>query len=181
MLRHQTNDDDAFDENGLLKDGRTVRVRMSLKDAMALRDRPRVTDAFGRSPGSRPGFLISDHGREAKAQAYLDYERELASRWRDQNYPNGAGSSGPIGQQAGDLCSINGAAGVLRPGPDGRLVCIPNKQSFKGSNGNDEDEPGPDDPEMAASDAATMRKHRSKMRDEYSRYDDELTNAWRRR
>jgi hypothetical protein len=179
-------EDDPFDERGLLKDGHVARVRMTLRDGKPMREfaRPRITDAFGRPPGNRPGFLVSDHGREAKQQAYLDYENWVGSRWRDQDDPNGAGSSGPIGQREGDACTINGFAGRLRRDEDGKLVCVANKQSFNGSNG-DEDEPEPDDPVLAQSDRRSIsdiqKAHAQNMARLIAARDAADANAWRKR
>ena len=44
-------DDDAFDEDGLLKDGHSVRVPLMLKDALH--------DGFGGAPGRKPGFAFT--------------------------------------------------------------------------------------------------------------------------
>jgi hypothetical protein len=86
-------DDDDFDENGLLKDGRSVRIRMSMMDsdhfdpvqqAMA----PayvRVTDGQSGTAGlHRPGFRIPANNSLVRARdaAYSDYERELTTAWR---------------------------------------------------------------------------------------------------
>jgi hypothetical protein len=181
---YQTNEDDAFDERGLLKDGHVARVRMSMRDAMREHERARITDAFGRRPGNRPGFLISGANADAKRRAYADYERDLANRWRDQDEdddpPNGppAGSYPYRPEAEGGACTINGRPGRLVKQGDW-LICRP-LQSFNGSANSDQDEPALD-PEMAASDADTMRKHKAKMQDEYSRYDRQLREAWRRR
>jgi hypothetical protein len=176
MLRHQTNGEDPFDERGLLKDGHVARVRMTMRDGKPTREleRPRVTDSFGRRPGNRPGFIVDANraARDAKARAYAAYELELGNRWRtrDDDPPTGAGSHGPIGQREGDLCTINGFAGVLRPGPDGKLVCVVtnNKQSFNGSNGDDN----------PASDSIGDAKQR--LAELYAARDAEDANAWRR-
>jgi hypothetical protein len=151
------NFDDAFDEEGLLKDGRTARTRMMARDS---RDRPRAVDGFGRPPGNRPGFILdaSPAAHDAKARAYRAYENWATNRWRDQDDDPVTG--GPRGQQEGDLCTTNGYAGVLRRDEDGKLVCVPNKKSFNGG------EP--------ASDGANVKEAA------YRAYDAELANAWRR-
>jgi hypothetical protein len=186
-MLHQSNDDYAFDEDGCLKDGHTARFRMAMKDAMAMRDRPRVTDGFGRPPGSRPGFLISDHGRQAKQQAYLDYENWVGNRWRDQE-PNP-----PVGAQAGDVCTVRNAEYIDHQGEPGHmrwvagaLICVPDslrsRQRANGSNGD------PDlDPEMAQSDhrldrhlvANVQKAHARKMDALYQSLDQELASRWR--
>jgi hypothetical protein len=133
--------EDPFDERGLLKDGRTARVRMTLKDGrpVCAFERPRVTDSFGRPPGNRPGFLVSDHGRHAKAQAYAAYERNLARAYlsdqdEDDDPPDGppAGAYPLTAAAEGSACTINGFPGTLQRRGDW-LVCVPNnKQSFNG-------------------------------------------------
>lgn len=111
-MRHNT--DDAFDENGLLRDGARYRVPMQMRDARDQRtgrkhkydprgrlietseweeetdDAMVLHDGFGRPVGHRPGHAvpISDTMRDAKAKAYADYTRDLTNAWRDQ--PTGA-------------------------------------------------------------------------------------------
>jgi hypothetical protein len=69
-------DVDAFDEDGLLKDGHSVRVPLMLKDAMH--------DGFGGAPGRKPGFAFTrDSASRARvAAAYEDYEEAQQSAWR---------------------------------------------------------------------------------------------------
>jgi hypothetical protein len=197
---YQTNEDD--DEAWEIVNGRRVlrdmhRVRVRLADAQRSRERPRVTDSLGRPPGNRPGFLVSDHGRQAKAQAYADYENWTANRWRDQDDPNGAGSGGPRGFgnpppgayplsafAEGTSCTVDGSPGTLRRKGDW-LVCIPNRQGFNGA-ANGDDEPDPDlDPEMAQSDrrsvADIQKAHAQNMARLIAERDAETQNAWRKR
>ena len=126
-------DDDPFDANGLLKDGRSVRISMQMRDA-ALADQRRgrrvkydpqgrlisweeeetddsmtLTDGRGHRCGNRPGFLIANDAaaRSAKQRAYDSYQRDLENAWRDQP-PTGFGSKGSRGPQVGDLCTCRG-------------------------------------------------------------------------
>jgi hypothetical protein len=145
----QTNIDDAFDERGLLKDGHVARVRMTLKDGA----HPRLHDGRGGQVGCRPGFLVSDVGHEAKAEALWEYENWLTNRWRDQR---------PRDQQEGQSCTTSGGDPGTLQWRDGDLVCVA-----------DDDEPD------AASDS--VKDHKQKMAQLYSNYDRELANAWRRR
>jgi hypothetical protein len=170
---HRPTIDDAFDENGLLKDGHVFRVRMSMKDAMKMRDnRPVLHDGRGGVPGHRPGFVMTDNSAAKRRldDAYRDYERDLVSAYKTQdqdNPPIGEGSKGPRGQQVGDPCTINGWPGHLKM-VNGKMTCIPDRQSFNGSNDDDDD-----DPERAQSDRAKRKA------DAYAQYDAALTNAWR--
>jgi hypothetical protein len=169
MLQHQRrtidNFDDAFDEEGLLKDGHVARTRMMARDS---RDRPPVHDGRGgevNMAGHRPGFLMTDASRRNCEIAYQQYENDLTNAWRDQelNPPVGFGSNGPRGQQEGDLCTINGFPGHLRRNRNGDLVCAPDRQGFNGAN----------DPERAQSDGANAKEAA------YRAYDAALANAWR--
>jgi hypothetical protein len=173
-------EDDAFDEDGLLKDGHVARVRMSMKDAMSMRDCPRVTDAFGNRPGHKPGFIVSNDARQrdARAQAYADYERDLARAYKDQPpagaYPYSAAAEG-------GACTIDGRPGRLVKQGDW-LVCKPTT-SFNGS-ANGDDAPDPDlDPELAQSDRRTVadiqKAHSMKMARLYAQRDAELSQQWR--
>lgn len=78
-----TIEDDPFDENGVLKDGRSARV--SLMDAMSAREhqRPHLHDGRGNPVGHRPGFLVSDASvRDEREQAYADYEADLVVAYK---------------------------------------------------------------------------------------------------
>jgi hypothetical protein len=176
-------EDDAFDERGLLKHGHTARIRMTMRDAMRERDRPRVHDGFGRPVGNRPGFLIdaSRTARDARELAYRSYDDWACNRWRDQDEDDDPPNGAPAGaypyrpELVGTSCTINGAPGQLVKQGDW-LVCKPTT-SFNGSaNGNGDE----DEPELAQSDADTMRRHKAKIQDEYARYDAEIREAYKR-
>src|SRR5262249_38184291 len=104
-MRHQHIDDDdsPFDANGLLKDGRSVRISMQMRDH-ALGDQrrgrrvkydpagrlvsweeeetddamPLLDDGRGGRCGHRPGYLVASDtaARNAKARAYRDYDSD---------------------------------------------------------------------------------------------------------
>jgi hypothetical protein len=90
MNRHQRridDEDDAFDENGVLKDGHRVRVPLMMMDGMQrdVRDHVRIHDGHGNRDivGHRPGFLVSDaRANDARAETYDAYNRELVNAWR---------------------------------------------------------------------------------------------------
>ena len=105
--QHDTDDDDMFDERGLLKDKRSVRISMMMRDSAdgltdLVRDATaplRVVDAFGNSglalsrPGARyltAGTRTTDHAamvmldhlrREARDQ----YIADLQDAWKGNN------------------------------------------------------------------------------------------------
>jgi hypothetical protein len=134
--------DDLFDEHGVLKNKRSARVPMMMRDGLSdlqrsVRDATaslRVVDAFGNSglalnkPGARyltAGKHTSDHAalvmrdherREARDQ----YIADLTSAW--QRKP--AATAEAHGAQEGDQCTINGQPGRL----DAKLECIPDKR-----------------------------------------------------
>jgi hypothetical protein len=132
-------DDDAFDENGILRDGHRARYPMTMMDSgfddtqrAVARDahERRVATRFGLSDGSalhRPGFRhnVNDIGLDARIEAHEQYCDELENSWR--SLPTGAGSSGPHGAQPGDSCRLNGRTGRLRS-INGSLVCVPDGQ-----------------------------------------------------
>jgi hypothetical protein len=94
MARFRDDDDDAFDENGLLKDGRRVRVGLMMRDADALSPLQRsvardarfglqdVADLY--APGPR---YCDAAGRERKAEAYQQMCDELVNAWRTPSAP----------------------------------------------------------------------------------------------
>jgi hypothetical protein len=66
--------------------------------------------------------LVRDRHRQEAAAAYRAYDAEKATEWMG-NPPTGAGSRGPIGQRAGDLCTLNGWPGRLRRDTEGNFYC----------------------------------------------------------
>ena len=92
-----------------------------------------MTDASGGTLGlHRPGWRGEDGGnvgdqlvrnghRRDLAELYTRHNDELANEWRSGNPPTGFGSKEFIGQREGDLCTIDGWPGHLRPGQDGEL------------------------------------------------------------
>ena len=69
MARHDDEDEDAFDERGLLKDGRTSRRSLMMKD--------RMSDVRHQS-----GPVCDAAGLERKAQAYAEMCDDLQNAWR---------------------------------------------------------------------------------------------------
>jgi hypothetical protein len=104
MARRHTDDDDAVDENGILKDGRSVRV--SLMDAMTVRDhqsRLLVSDAQGGTSGlHRPGYRIApditrDHSH------YDNYDTEAEGAWKNDPPDGPIKDAAPTRESAYDL------------------------------------------------------------------------------
>jgi hypothetical protein len=113
--RHRHDDDDAFDERGILKDGKLMRVPMRFMDSLQRDVRAHfadaagatittdatttVVDAFGASglalhkPGSRylhSGERSIDHAvqvtRDAeRAAAYAEYKQQTCDAWKSGN------------------------------------------------------------------------------------------------
>jgi hypothetical protein len=116
--RKRDDDDDAFDERGILKDGAHYTVPMKLIDSWG-RDVhfedtvPPIRDGDGR-PLCQPGFAraattkAADSARAARRAAYDAYDQTIGEQWR--NPPSGAGSHGFVGAREGDLCTLNGEA-----------------------------------------------------------------------
>jgi hypothetical protein len=101
MAKHErvTEDDnaDAFDEHGLLKDGKTFRVPMRLMDKAdrewlsemerEMKDRQtnkKLHDGLGGPVGNRPGFIVIDDNVADKERrdAYDGYSHDLQKAWR---------------------------------------------------------------------------------------------------
>jgi hypothetical protein len=138
-MRRQYDDDDddsPLDRNGLLKDGHSVRVPLSMRDSSSVQRAVaglRVVDGQGGTRGlSRPGFRIAVRTSDAMSSldaAYRDYEQGLTTAYKTppgfggDPTITGIGERGSIGQREGDLCTRNGYAGVLRKGDDGQWYC----------------------------------------------------------
>lgn len=136
----------------VLKDGHSFRVPMTMADARS--PSPHLHDGRGGPVGHRPGFAftIDSAISDAKRRLYDEYDAEISQAYTSP--PTGFGSREFIGQREGDLCTINGAQGRLRRGPDGQLVCVPDQRK------ND----------CTAADARETA---------YSAYEADITNAWR--
>jgi hypothetical protein len=156
--RYDDDDDDAFDERGLLKDGRTARISMQMRDA-ALTPRSIAQDAARRfglrdaadlyAPG--PRFCTDAAGLERKAEAYRQMCTELCDAWRTPATDAG----GSRGQRPGDQCTINGAPGHLNE----RLDCVPDRHDAR-----------------PVYDAAEGRRIKAAA---YQQMVDEMTSAWK--
>jgi hypothetical protein len=91
MLRRLSNgavidvDEDALDENGVLRDGHRMRVPMQFRDS-ARSTTPTLRFADGRTDipiGNRPGFVIDvGGGQEIRDRAYRESVEELRTAWR---------------------------------------------------------------------------------------------------
>jgi len=136
--RHDLDDNHAYDENGILKDGHALRVPLRMMDAMQKDahehfSRAKVTDGAGDSDLGlhRPGFRISNTiTRDRSVYAAYDAAAEVA-------YKNvGAGERETLGQRVCDVCRFGpeGARGHLKM-INGELTCVADQQedaaSFK--------------------------------------------------
>jgi hypothetical protein len=126
MARHDDDDDDAFDERGLLKDRHTTRVPLMMRDGMSPIQRAVMEDKAARvgfddsAARHQPGPVHCDAaGIERKAEAYRQMCAELQDAWRTPS-----ADADLRGQKPGDACSINGAPGRM----NARLECVPNRR-----------------------------------------------------
>ena len=87
MARHD-DDDDAFDANGLLRDGHTTRVPLMMRDGMSPVQRAIMEDKVRRGfddsqARHRPGPVFTDAAAlERKAEAYRQMCDDLQNAWR---------------------------------------------------------------------------------------------------
>lgn len=158
---HEEEENDA-----ILRDGQSVRVSLFMRDGAINPDltptqrgkalaHQQTQDAVARRFGlsdalqlHRPGFRYNTDSAalERTRQAYALVDAEAANAWRKD--PTGTFR----GQQAGDLCTINGAPGHLRK-VNGKFECVPDR----------------------IQDAATFDAKAQA----YADYDREMSNAWR--
>ena len=87
MVAKQLNDDD-FDENGLLRDGRTLRVGMLMRDSLspvqlAIADSHTLHDGLGNAAGNKPGYVFAADAsaRATLRDAYDQYDQDAANAW----------------------------------------------------------------------------------------------------
>jgi hypothetical protein len=72
---------EALDEDGILRDGFSVMVPMTMRDALP--QHARVTDANGGTAGlHRPGYRIADANDDARQRAYDEYRRRICDAWK---------------------------------------------------------------------------------------------------
>ncbi len=97
-MKHQRyDDDDAAFDGGILRDGHSVRVRVSMRDSAddTPARRARVTDAGGDGwlGLHRPGFRVAapgqsaDYVADARAALYRSYDEQKAREFMDQDEP----------------------------------------------------------------------------------------------
>jgi hypothetical protein len=184
-------DDENF-ENGILRDGHTVRMPMLMKDSSTLTPVEKAIAATKLAMESfdsamhdshRPGFRraatgtadsaahqstrfgVYDGVREA---AYSAADRATADAWRgstDKSPPAGAYPASDADE--GDVCTVDGRPGTLCaiPGHDGYLECIAD-----------------DDGNTGDSRTRYYAKSAQQTKDAaYSSYQNEIENAWKRK
>ena len=111
-MANKTTDDDneLFDDAGILKDGVRLRTPMYAMDSVQRSIRDAMHPSLSK-PGYR--FLTDAESKQRIDDAHAEYRREISERWRTND------------QKEGDSCrSPTGESGVLRF-VSGRLVCTP--------------------------------------------------------
>jgi hypothetical protein len=155
MRRQQHEDDEAFDERGILRDGYSVRSPMMMRDAETLTDVQRsiagdrtvrrhwedsadqhfgrtvkVTDAAGGTRGlHRAGARVdATVSFDERQRAYEIYDQELADAHKH------TGDAWPRDAKVGDPCTVKGKEFVGSFGAPGtlqliagQLVCVPTR------------------------------------------------------
>ena len=130
MTRHD--DDDAFDAFGILRDGKSTRVSVMMRDAaMSPLQRSVMADGLRRDAARRLGladaaalhkpgqrFCTDEAARARVEEVYQDEKRKLQDAWR-KPVADAAGEF--LGARPGDKCTLDGQPGHL----DHRLRCVP--------------------------------------------------------
>ncbi len=186
----------ALDHRGILKDGITQRVRLTMRDGKpnpALTDLQRsvasrhVTDATGSSSFNRPGFRVTTDAalRDAREAAYRDYDDALVNStyktppgFGGDPRITGQGEHGQRGQREGDACTCRNAEYPEYTGAPGHIrngVCVPDE--FAEASDDEEIERRTSDHRSISQ---LMRDHRANMERIYAERDRELAEAWRR-
>jgi hypothetical protein len=190
MRQHRTNDDDAFDARGLLKDGRRYRVPPKFMDSAT--GPMRVTDGNGGTAGlHRPGFrrLDDEAGNYAKARAYRQYETQLCDAYKQVR-----GDAAPNPHDDDDdgdeiVCPRCGGSGLDENGSDECPTC--NGDGSVPADYEEEEEVA--DPQSdseglgrnrrnvdSRSIGQMVRDHQAAMAEIYEAYDYSLAQQWRR-
>jgi hypothetical protein len=173
----------ARDRNGVLRDGKSMRVPMHLRDHSTVRkkfiDARQYWDSQRESlvvvdsdstntSGNRPGFRLSDApiNGSARAAAYRAHENYLRDAWKGRDDSvTGAGERGSTGylgvQREGTPCTKDGWPGVLRRDKNGNFYCDIGRTDAKPT-------------------ADRMHDHQQRMAALYDAIEAEQRNAWRR-
>jgi hypothetical protein len=81
---YQDDEESPFDERGILRDGRSVTVQMSMRDRLENQHRLRIVDASGDPLGlHRPGFRVPAR-KDAMLQDALDDAAKARAAWLDE-------------------------------------------------------------------------------------------------
>ncbi len=165
---HQIDDDDNFetlpDGKKILKDGRSTRVRLQMRDSLSPLQRAVMHDSEQRRArlhdghdntdlvGHRPGYIMSDAVDERERErAYRNYTIDAINAWRPTALED-------WGATAGAVCMTdNKEPGHMRR-IGSRLVCVPDNQRDALHVGID---------------------HQQRMRAEYAAYDSWVSQQWR--
>jgi hypothetical protein len=166
QVRHMN--DDAFDENGLLKDGHKYIAPMRAMDHRIDDAGPmRIVDGFGRGglALNRPGFrkLNDECGDYHREKAYRAYDQQLCDAYKQDAPP--AGSYPYTAAAEGSACTVDGRPGTLVK-QGNWLVCKPDEEG-----------------ERTASDRRSVKQmtqdHQDRMESIYHQLDLELQGKWR--
>jgi DnaJ-class molecular chaperone len=186
--QHDDDDDGVFDKHGILRDGKSVRVPLFMRDGLSpvqqavAQSSVSVTDGQGDTVGlHRPGFRLADAAAPLRARdaAYSAYERELTTAWRgnrsradaaaERLCPDCDGS----GEIDGEECDSCGGTGMLAYEGNAEEAERNTETHHEGLGRN-----------RRRVDHRTvqqaMRDHQNKMADIYDKLDHELSETWRR-
>jgi hypothetical protein len=105
MAKYDDEDDgdSAFDENGLLKDGRRIRVSMMMRDSGSDVQRAVAEDAVARRFGLRHAFELHQPGpryctdaaaNDLREQAYQEMCDSMSNAWRTPSAPLASPAAG---------------------------------------------------------------------------------------
>ena len=169
--------DDDFDERGILKDGRSIRVSMQMRDAAMSRSgerrqqQPPPLIIDGRTPNDptalhRPGFRIrTGDARQSVSDAYAKADRQANHQWKCQDKETLCADCDGEGWIDGKRCDTCGGDGVVQTDDE--------RSTSKGGgfgSGNEGDYKG------TGSDAAARHRARDQA---YQSYDHDLARAYR--
>jgi hypothetical protein len=193
-MRHD-DDDDVFDENGLLRDGATYHVPVSMRDALPPLQRAvanlRVVDGSGGTQGlSRPGFRLS--ADDVRKTTVRDPSGRVKETWEEEEDEPERETSDAISALDAAYASYERDLVNAYKRPAGLNDSVTDALRVQGyepeKDDEDEDEDDDDDEEEesrrrvdARSVQQLMQDHRQRMDDVYGRYDQELSEAWRSR
>ena len=159
-------EDEALDADGILRDGFSVSVPMTMRDSVQRAVAQNLHDGHGNRDmvGHRPGFIMDANANDARQRAYDEYDRAKATEYLGDARREG---------REGTICTVRNAQFPRAQGAPGHVrngICVPDNENLR-------DALPTHDANMTLD--AIEARHQQRMSAEYSAYDARVREMWR--